>query len=146
MKKSTQKILFIGSLMFVLGGLNDQIIARNLDSAKTDSAQIATVTDTLKNQSEAPPQKSNEKDIQNSELTLRDWIALGAFIVGLSGLLFGFYQFLQRRKVKRDEKLVQLEAEQEFKKKEKELEQKECTQSAEEWKRQAFKSADFHCS
>lgn len=128
MKKSAKKILLIVFWMFVFGGLNNRIFARNLDSTKINSTQIANATDSLKNQSDALPQKSNEKNIQKPELTLRDWIALGSLIVGLSGLLFGFYQYLQRRKIKGDEKLAQLKVEKKFK----EQEQQACTQSYEE--------------
>ncbi len=59
MKKSAKKILLIVFWMFVFGGLNNRIFARNLDSTKINSTQIANATDSLKNQSDALPQKSN---------------------------------------------------------------------------------------
>jgi len=126
MKKSAQRILSIGILIAVLTGIENHAIAHYFDTTKIDSAQILTMEDTLKNQPISLPHQSDPDTPERKSQF--DWLSNMGWMIAALALIFAIYQFLQRRKIKGDEKLVQLKVEKKFK----EQEQKEYSQSAEE--------------
>jgi len=104
---------------------NPQI--QQLKPSQEDSAQVSVSEDSSKTSS---AQTSNVPQKDDSKLSLKDTMP---WLVALAALLFGIYQYIQRKEDTKQKKLAELEAQSEHKEKQ----QQQKTKTAEQRYRDA---------